>query len=322
MVLGCLMPSVRGESPATLYRWVDENGVIHYTDRLPPSEVEKGHAELTEQGVRVRVVPPAPTLEEIRMEKELQHLRAQQARLIEQQKSADRALLRTFSSLDDLLMARDRKIAVIEAAIQIDRGNIRRQQEWLQERRAEVTSIEQENKPVPQQLTDGIRKSEDYMREFYATMVEREQQKEKIRQDFSRDLKRFRQLKDIPEGQVSLPDAQPKITLPNLVKCKDSDQCNQYWERAVAFAKAQATTQVRTANEYILITSLPESYKDLGLILCRFPDTSDRNMTAIFLDLQCRNLSPSDFNCQDERSKQILKAFQGAVTGAGTITIK
>lgn len=321
MVLGCLMPSAFGENPATLYRWVDENGVIHYTDRLPPSEVEKGHAELTEQGLRVRVVPPAPSLEEIRMEKELQHLRAQQARLIDQQKSADRALLRTFSSVEDLLMARDRKIAVIEAAIQIDRGNIRRQQEWLQERRAEVTSMEQENKPVPQQLTDGIHKSEGYVREFYATMVEREQQKEKIRQDFSRDLKRFRQLRDIPDDQMSPPDAQPKITLPNLVKCKDSDQCNQYWERAIAFAKAQATTPVRTANDDILITSTPESYQDLGFILCRFPD-SDRTMTSIFLDLQCRNQSPTDLICQDDRSKQILKSFRGVVMGTGTINIK
>lgn len=318
MVLGCVITQVRGEGLGNLYRWTDENGVIHYTDQIPPAQVEKGHAELTEQGLRVKVVPPAPTIEEIRLDKELQYLRNHQARLIEQQKAADRALLRTFNSVEDLLSARDRKIAVIDANIQIDRGNIRRQQEWLQGRRTEATNLERENKPVPQQLTEGITKSEGYIRDSYATMVEREQQKERIREDFNRDLKRFRQLKDIPEDKTNLAETQTKVTPPHLVKCKDRDQCDQYWERAVAFAKSQATTQVRNSNDDILITALPESPQDLGLILCRFPD-NDRITTSIFLDLQCRNQSTSDLNCQDERSKQILRAFQGAVTGAGTI---
>ena len=318
MFIVCVMAPAHGEGSANLYRWTDENGVIHYTDQIPPNQVEKGHAELTEQGLRVRVVPPAPTIEEIKLEKELQHLRNQQVRLIEQQRAADRALLRTFSSVEDLLMARDRKIAVLDAAIQIDRGNIRRQQEWLEGRRTEATNLERENKPIPQQLTEGIRKSEDYIRESYATVVDREQQKEKIRRDFNRDLKRFRQLKDIPEDKTIPAEPQNKITLPNLVKCKDQEQCDRYWERAVAFAKSQATTQIRTANEDILITALPESHQDLSLILSRFPD-NDRITTSIFLDLQCRNQSSNDLNCQDEQSRQILRAFQGAVTAADTI---
>ena len=69
-----------------LYRWVDEQGNVNYTDKIPASQAEKGHVELSEDGMRVRTIPPAKTAEEIQRERELERLRAQQQRLIDQQR--------------------------------------------------------------------------------------------------------------------------------------------------------------------------------------------------------------------------------------------
>ena len=168
LMLGVLSSAVGagGADGPKMFRWVDENGVVHYTDQIPPNEIDKGHAELSKQGVRVDQVPPIQTLEEIQRERELERLRAQQDRLVEQQKAADRVLLRTFRSVDDLLMARDGKLAAIDVVIQVARGNIRRQQDWLRNLRADAANLERAGKPVPQHMTESIGKTERFIRDF------------------------------------------------------------------------------------------------------------------------------------------------------------
>ena len=44
----------------TMYKWTDENGVVHYTDKLPPDMVNRGNAELNKQGVTLRKTEPVP----------------------------------------------------------------------------------------------------------------------------------------------------------------------------------------------------------------------------------------------------------------------
>lgn len=308
----CAMSLRVSAAQPNAFRWVDESGVVHYTDQIPPSQVDRGHEKLSDQGVRVEVVPPSQSLEEIQRERELERLRAQQDRLIEQQKSADRVLLRTFRSIDDLLMARDGKLAAIDVVIQVARGNIRRQQEWLRNLRAEAADMERAGKPVPQHVTEGIGKSERYIRDSYATIVDREQQKAAVRQDFDRDLKRFRKLKDIPEERVA-PAAEPlKQPLRNLVTCEDTAQCDKYWARALAYAQSHATTQIQTSGANILITAPAETLDDFSLTLSRVQE-KEGQATSIFLDMQCKNPTPTDVSCSNARAMKVLDEFHDAV---------
>ena len=320
IALWCALGSASSGSnnSAKMFRWVDENGVVHYTDQIPPTQVDKGHAELTDKGVRVGVVPPAQTTEEIQRERELERLRIQQERLVEQQKAADQVLLRTFRSVDDLLMARDGKLAAIDVVIQVARGNIRRQMERLRNLRTQAADLERAGKPVPQLVTEGIGKSERYICETYATIVEREQQKEGIKADFDRDRKRFRQLKGIPEDKVEQPKEPSRLALRNLVACESSAQCDQYWTLAVAYAKANATTAVQTLGDNILITAPPATRDDLSLTLSRIP-AKEGAAVSIFLDLQCKNKAPSDTSCSDERAMKVKSGFRDAVTGAAAV---
>jgi hypothetical protein len=36
---------------AALYKWIDEDGQIRYSDRLPAAQVKKKHQQLNSQGV-------------------------------------------------------------------------------------------------------------------------------------------------------------------------------------------------------------------------------------------------------------------------------
>jgi len=312
LILG-ILGAAFGDGPK-MYRWTDEGGVVQYTDQIPPNQVDKGHAELNKQGVRVEQVAPAQTIEEIQRESELERLRAQQERLVEQQKAADRKLLRTFRSVDDLVMARDGKLAAIDVAIQVARGNIRRQQDWLRKLRTDAADLERAGKPLPQHHVEGLSKTERQIRESYATIVDREQQKEAVRQDFDRDLKRFRQLKDIPEDRPEVPRGSPQFALRNLVTCDTDAQCDHYWARAVAYVQAHATTAIQTSGANIVITAPPEKREDLSLTLSRIQE-DDSSAASIFLDLQCKNQASGDSSCGDQRAAGVLNGFHEAVTG-------
>lgn len=306
-----------GQAASKMFRWVDENGDVHYTDQIPPNQAERGHATISNQGSRLEAVAPAKSVEELQREAELERQRAQQAVLLEQQKAADAQLLRTYRSVDDLLMARDGKVAQLDAVIQMARSTIRRQQEWLRKLRSEAADLERGGKPVPQQLTDSLGKGERTIREAYATIVDREQEKAAIRQEFGGDLKRYRQLKGLPEDTAAASPDSSRLALRNLVTCQDSAQCDLYWGRALTYVQAHATTQIQTTSATIVMTAPPQTPEDLGFSLSRIPD-KEGSAASIFLDLQCKNPNPTNTGCStaNANATKVLNEFRDVVIGA------
>ena len=51
-----------------LYKWVDENGQIRYSDRLPPTQVRRKHQQLNSQGVVLSTKEAAKSAEQLAAE--------------------------------------------------------------------------------------------------------------------------------------------------------------------------------------------------------------------------------------------------------------
>ena len=58
--LMCCACAVAFAAAPTVYKWVDEKGVVHYTDK-PPETTDKASVELNKQGVPIRRIEPPPT---------------------------------------------------------------------------------------------------------------------------------------------------------------------------------------------------------------------------------------------------------------------
>ena len=313
-VLGCLLLAAGAcQADTKLYRWVDQNGVVHYTDHIPPSDAERGHTELNAQGVPVETVAPAKSVQELRRERELERLRAEQERLLAKQREADQILLRTFRSVDDLIMARDGNLAAIDVVIDVARSNIRSQQKWLSDVRREAADLERAGQPVPDHLQASISKTERYIRDAYASIVEREQQKDGIRRDFDRSLVRFRQLRNIPAEPDESPVGEDRPALGNLLTCSGREDCERLWARALAYVESQATTPVQTSGPNILMTAPPTSTDDLSLTLSLIREPDAQN-ASLFLDMQCKSAGTADTRCPEERARAILEGFRDLVS--------
>lgn len=103
---------------AATYKWTDEKGVVHYTDKIPPEALNKGNVELNKQGVTVKRTEPALTPEQ-RRAREIEEERARQvAKEREIIDRRDKALLSTYTMESEIELARSRALNTIDAQIQ------------------------------------------------------------------------------------------------------------------------------------------------------------------------------------------------------------
>ena len=102
-VIFCLFVPAIADAQATqrgTYSWVDDEGVRHYGDSIPPEYAEKPAEVLNKHGVAIDQREGRKTEEQIAAEKREEELRVQK----ELQRRADQALLSTYISVDEIEM--------------------------------------------------------------------------------------------------------------------------------------------------------------------------------------------------------------------------
>jgi hypothetical protein len=113
-----LLLAAAGAQAANMYKWVDDKGVVHYTDKLPADVVDKGSVELSKQGIPLKRTEAAPTPEQRRakqLEEERQRQLAREREVVDRR---DRALLESYTSPEEIDLARSRALGTLEALMQ------------------------------------------------------------------------------------------------------------------------------------------------------------------------------------------------------------
>ena len=198
-ILSLLLPGIVEASK--LYKWKDEKGVVHYSDRLPP-DPDNAHQQLNEHGHLVDAVPRALTpeekaaaAEELRQAKLLRQQRAEQEARIRQR---DRILLQTFTTERDLLLARDDRLNAIDSSINLAVSNNARLQERMTTLQARIERLQAQNKTVSENLLKqmAIYQAQTEKNQKFITL--KQEQRQVLQQQFDADLARYRELKGIP----------------------------------------------------------------------------------------------------------------------------
>ena len=179
---------------AEYYRWIDKNGEIHYSDHVPAKDTEHGRDKLNAGGRVVESVGRAKTAEELEIYQEQQRLAEIERQKAEEQAAYDRALMATFTSVEDMENARDERISLIEQTIELSRSRLHKQQKELVKLNESRDRFVEQNLNLPpwierneKKVLDQIAGIEDYIRD-------RELEKEQLRQQFNLDIQRFTEL--------------------------------------------------------------------------------------------------------------------------------
>ena len=190
-----------GNSSATkLYKWVDEDGQVHYSSTMPAQQKKKKHQELDKRGFVLSTTEESKSDDERAAEalakQEAEKKAAEEARLKSIQDKKDQVLLLTFSSEEELALARDSRIEVLDSVISLINKSIVSTQEKLDllQHSAETNYISQ-GKEVPGGLAQKIEHFSRKIENRNAQLALKQSEKDKINEQYELDLSRYRTLK-------------------------------------------------------------------------------------------------------------------------------
>ncbi|MGH8200011.1 MAG: DUF4124 domain-containing protein [Steroidobacteraceae bacterium] len=199
LALACAAGSASAQTSdkgAVAYRWVDEHGVVHYGDTIPPKYARNSRQILNSQGVEIGHIDAEKTPAQLAAEAHAQ------ARRVAQQQH-DYFLLSTYTSVKDIESLRDERLAQLEA----QQTSAQQYVQSLQSRLSSLQSRAQQFAPYNSR-PNAPRMPDDFAQELVQTLGEvrgqdqaiqaRDQQEAQVRAQFQADIDRFEQLKAAP----------------------------------------------------------------------------------------------------------------------------
>ena len=180
---------------ATMYKWVDERGITHYGDTLPPQYAGQGTSEMSKQGQVIRKTARSLTPEQRKAKEEAAAIEKAEAQKDLEQRRKDRALLNSYSTEDEIVRARDRNMQLMDVAIQGTQTRIKSTQIKLDTMRKQRENIAHAKRPVPQGLVEDIQETELTLTQLNDFISQKQQEKEAIRAKFDEERLRFRGLR-------------------------------------------------------------------------------------------------------------------------------
>ena len=178
----------------TVYKWVDDDGNVHYSQTLPPERVQYEHDRLTEEGLLAERIARAPTAEERallaerilgeRNEVERERLQQQQNRLFLAAFPTEEDIERTIQSrLDTVRNERN----TVQSLIDQSRASFN---DMVQQ----AAAHERQGKPVPEWLNEQITDARGKLSALGRRLVEIDQRLADIEAERTEEIERHRQL--------------------------------------------------------------------------------------------------------------------------------
>ena len=152
IILLLLTASAWGQS---VYKWVDENGEVHYSQTLPPERAGEAHDRLTNDGLLAERVDRVKTAEELAELKAEQAKRKEQAEQQRIQAQQDRLFLAAFPTEKDVrqsIQSRRETVIAERGSVEslIEQGRAR-----FAARVERAAALERRGEAVPESIIDA-----------------------------------------------------------------------------------------------------------------------------------------------------------------------
>jgi len=180
-----------------MYKWVDDEGQMHFGDKIPAKYQIKEHDELSESGAVIKhqdakkILTIEEKAEKARAEREVQRLA-----LIEKKKrQRDRVLLDTYTTERDLFLARDSRLDAVGSQIELAESIIDDSNNKIVSMEQQVVSIEASQRAVPDSLRKSIKNEKHQVKVQTKIMGKNIVRRDEIATQFNGYIARFKELK-------------------------------------------------------------------------------------------------------------------------------
>ncbi|MGH8469898.1 MAG: hypothetical protein ACREVY_13245 [Gammaproteobacteria bacterium] len=189
-----LVSSISLDASAGIKCWTNKEGVRECGNVVPAEYAQQGHTRFNAQGVAIGHKKRAKSQAEFAEEERIKKQTAEEDRKRQEAEKADRVLLDTFSSEDDLVFAREGKVSAIEAQIQLTESHIEKIQDNLDRMIAIAADLERRGQKPSEQAMADIEKVRARVAENRSFIETKRKEQESVRQQYATDIERFRKL--------------------------------------------------------------------------------------------------------------------------------
>lgn len=179
------------------YKWVDEQGVVHYGDHIPPQYAQQDREVLNSQGVPVGHVEAAQTPEQTAAA-------ALKKAEVFKQRQHDSFLISTYTSVKDIEALRDVRLDQLQ-------GQRTAAEQYVESLRSRLGSLQvravsfqpysanPDARRMPDDLAENLVRTLNEVRVQSAALAAKSEEEKTLRAQFDADIQRYRELHTIHE---------------------------------------------------------------------------------------------------------------------------
>ena len=191
----CAAPAHTNTSKGIAYRWVDEQGVVHYGDHIPPQYANQERAILNSQGVEVGHLEGEKTPEQQAADK-----RARQEAM--KQRQHDAFLVSTYTSVKDIEALRDVRLEQLK-------GQRAAAEQYIESLRVRLASLQSralgfspyssraDARRMPDDLAENLVRTVNELHQQSSALAANSEAATSLRAQFQSDIDRYRELHSI-----------------------------------------------------------------------------------------------------------------------------
>jgi hypothetical protein len=187
-----------GDTSGQVYRWVDENGVVHFGDQVPAEYAPIDRQVLNQYGIPLRTEQGALTEEELEAERKA----AAEKKAALAAARRDEVLLSTYLSVEEIEALRNRRIELIDGQISVTSNYLQSLRERLKQLQAEANTFKPYSKdpeaaPIDEKLAQELADTADSIALYEKTLLDTRTRQGRVVMAFDADIARFKELKGL-----------------------------------------------------------------------------------------------------------------------------
>jgi len=303
---------------AKMYRWVDKDGNIFYSDKVPPRQSKLERKELNQQGRVVNTVKAAKTQKQIDLEKRLIILRREQEKIIIKQKSIDKVLLSTFRNVDDLRFTLNGKLLSVDAQKRVHEKTLEHLQDELERSRKRAALAERRGNKVPVATLNDIAQIEENIVATRQDITQELERRKGIEKKFDKEIERFiflteKNKANPKKGREETAEKNTTDVL-GLYNCPDEKTCDLAWEEARQFVMLNSSTGININSGTLIMGNDPVTETDISLSVSK--SKWQNKQFSIFLDIRCHQSNMGAELCLSQKVDLIRRSFRPYIESA------
>ncbi len=195
MVIVCGLSSQSVHAKKKLYKWVDANGNVTYSDQVPPEQIKKKHEELSDQGVVLEKVGNARSKEEIKAEKDEKLRKIQAKKELDKQNKIRQNIIKAYTNEGEIIRLKEERIAALKRNIELAQQSLQFQKHSREELLSIAADNERAGKEISKALKSRINIIENKIEYQHKFIKVKQDEITKVNKKFANDLEIYREAK-------------------------------------------------------------------------------------------------------------------------------